>query len=225
MATNGVCNSFKAELLEGGHCFNAAQSGVSVTNTSGTATLAGTFAGLAVGMSISGTGVPAGAVVAAWTSSSVTMSAVSTAAITSVTFAGDTLKMLLIKAAPSLTYGPTQTNVGTPGTGTPSTANVGTDETSGTGYTSGGETLGNVQPSVPSTPGTVGTTSFSPNPSWTSATFSATAGIVYNGASRLGTSGRTAEVLDFAGTQSVSNGTFTVLMPTNDGNNAVLRIA
>jgi hypothetical protein len=32
-------------------------------------------------------------------------------------------------------------------------------------------------------------------------------------------------VHDFGGTQTVSNGTFTVVMPTADANNAILRIA
>src|SRR5437868_6120570 len=59
-------------------------------------------------------------------------------------FAGtspNTFKMLLIKVSPSGTYDKTLTNVGTPGSGAPSTSNVGTDEVTGTGYTSGGVTL------------------------------------------------------------------------------------
>ena len=233
MATTAVCNSWKVEAMAAGHCFYATQASVAVTNTSGQATLTGmaSTAGIAVGMAVTGTGAPAGAIVKSVDSATqVTMSAVSTSSMTSATFTADIFKMLLIKVSPTRTFDGTQTNVGTPGTGTPSATNVGTDETSGTGYTSGGTTLTNVSPSLPGNPTTTATISFSPNPSWTSASFSATAGIIYNSSSRLGAataplSGRTVEVLDFGGTQTVSSGTFTVLFPVNDGSNAVLRIA
>lgn len=233
MATTGVCDSWKAEVMDAAHCFLATQSAVTVTNTSGQATLTGiaSTAGLAVGMAVTGTGVAAGSIVKSVDSASqVTMSANSTSAVTSATFTADIFKMLLVKVSPARTYDHTQTNVGTPGTGTPSASNVGTDETSGTGYTSGGVALTNVSPSLPGNPTTTATTSFSPNPSWTGASFSATAAIVYNSSTRLGgaatpLNGRTVEVLDFGGTQTVTSGTFTVLMPTNDGSNAVLRIA
>jgi hypothetical protein len=173
--------------------------------------------------------VGTGAVIASITSATaIVVSAANTATVSSITATGDVFKGLLVKASPSLTYSATQTNVGTPGSGTPTTANVGTDETSGTGYTAGGNILVNVQPSVPATPGTVGTTQFS-NTSWTTATFSATALIVYNTSTRLGgtapLNNRFVSVHDFGGTQSVSAGTFTVLMPTNDGNNALIRVA
>lgn len=181
-------------------------------------------------MAVTGTGVPAGAIVIGLTATVVTISANTTGGVTSATFTGDVFKMLLIKASPSLTYGPTQTNVGTPGTGTPTTSNVGTDETSGTGYTSGGATLGNVAPSLSGSGNSVATTSFSPNPSWTSASFSATAAIVWNTSTRLGAAaaplnGRTVSVHDFGGTQTVSSGTFTVLMPTNSGTTAILSVS
>lgn len=233
MATTAVCNSWKVEALSAGHCFLATQTGVTVTNSSGAATLTGlaSTAGLAVGMAVSGTGAAAGAIIKSIDSASqVTMSAVSTSAMSSATFTGDVFKMLLIKAAPTRTFDSTQTNVGTPGTGTPSATNVGTDETSGTGYTTGGLTLTNVSPSLPGNPTTTATVSFSPNPSWSGASFTATAAIIYNNSTRLGAAatplnGRSVEILDFGGSQTVTSGTFTVLMPTNDGSNAVLRVA
>ena len=232
MATTGVCYSFKQEgPFSAGHSFLATISNLATTNTSGTPTLTvSSTAGINIGMNVSGTGVPSGAVVIGLTATTVTLSANTTAAVTAATFTGDTFKMLLIKASPSLTYGPTQTNVGTPSSGTPSTSNVGTDETSGTGYTSGGVALGNVAPSLSGSGNSVATVSFSPNPSWTSATFSATAGIIYNTSTRLGAAaaplnGRTVSVHDFGGTQSVSSGTFTVLMPTNSGTTAILSVS
>jgi len=85
--------------------------------------------------------------------------------------AGIAYKMLLIKLSPAGTYNDTLSNVGTPGTGTPSPTNVGTDEVTGPGYTTGGFALTNVNPALSSG---VATTSFAVNPNWTGATFSAT---------------------------------------------------
>jgi hypothetical protein len=232
MATTAVCNSAKVEMMQGGHCFNATstQSGTTHTNT----TLDGltSTANLAVGMAVSGTGIPAGAVIAAITSATaVTLSLAATnAATNTMTFTGDVFKLLLIKASPTRTFDGTQTNVGTPGTGTPSATNVGTDEASGTGYTSGGVALTNVGPSLPGNPTTTATITFSPDPSWASASFSTTACIIYNSSTRLGAAasplnGRAVSVHDFGGTQTVTAGTFTVHMPTNDGSNAILRLA
>lgn len=233
MATTAMCTSFKVELLQGGHCFNATLSGVSATGVSTQFTLTAitSTAGISVGMAVTGTNVAAGAVVASVDSATqVTLSKAHTGAVSSVTFTADVFKILLIKTAPTRTFNETQTNIGTPGTGSPTATNVGTDEASGTGYTSGGVTLTNVAPSAPGSPVTTATTSFSPNPSWTTATFSTTAAIIYNSSTRQGAAatplnGRSVSVHDFGGTQTVTAGTFTLLMPTNDGTNAILRIA
>ena len=225
MAVTAMAASFKAELAEGAHCFLATQTGVAATGASGAFTLTGiaSTALLAVGMAVSGTGIASGAVIASIDSASqVTLSKAHTAAVTAATFAGDTFKMLLIKVSPAGTYDSTLTNVGTPGTGTPSASNVGTDETSGTGYTSGGFTLTNVNPAVAS-----GTAywSFAANPSWTGASFSAVACVIFNTATRLGgQAGRVVSVHDFGGTQTVSSGTFTITLPTNNNTSAILRI-
>jgi hypothetical protein len=130
-------------------------------------------------------------------------------------------KMLLVKTSPTGTYDQTLANVGTPGSGTPSPTNVGTDETSGTGYTTGGFALTNVAPALSSN---VATTSFSVNPSWTGATFSTSCAVVYTSDATLGSAGRTVGVYDFGGNQSVSSGTFTVVLPTNSSTLALIRI-
>lgn len=130
-------------------------------------------------------------------------------------------KMLLIKVGPSGTYDQTLANVGTPGSGTPSTTNVGTDEVSGTGYTTGGFALTNVNPALSSN---VATTSFSANPTWTSATFSTTSAVIFTNDATLGSAGRTVGNYDFGGTQSVSSGTFTVVVPSNSSSTAIIRI-
>lgn len=230
MATTAFCSSAKQELLQGGHCFNATQSGVSCSGTSSAFTLTSlaSTAGLSVGMAATGTNVAAGAVIASIDSATqVTLSKAHTGTVSSVTFTADVFKILLIKASPARTFDGTQTNVGTPGTGTPSASNVGTDEASGTGYTSGGFTLTNVSPTLS---GSTALTTFSANPSWTTATFSATAAVIYNNSVRQGAAatplgGRSISVHDFGGTQTVTAGTFTIVLPTADASNAILRIA
>lgn len=134
---------------------------------------------------------------------------------------GLTYKMLLIKVSPAGTYDKTLTNVGTPGAGTPSTSNVGTDEVTGTGYTSGGFTLTNVAPAL-YTDDAVET--FSVNPNWTGASFSAVAGVIYTTDSTLGTAGRVVAVYDFGGTQTVAAGTFTVTLPTAGASTGLIRL-
>jgi hypothetical protein len=231
MATTAMAYSFKSEMMQSAHCFCATQSNVTCAGTNGAFTLTSlaSTAGLAVGMAVSGTNVASGAVIASIDSASqVTVSKAHTGTVAAATFTGDAFKMLLIKVAPARTFDGSQTNIGTPGSGTPGVANVGTDETSGTGYTTGGTALTNVTPSLAGTSTAI--TNFSPNPSWTSATFSTTACVIYNNSTRLGAAatplnGRAVSVHDFGGTQTVAGGTFTVLMPTADQNNAILRIA
>lgn len=233
MASSGVCDSWKVEIMQGGHCFAENVTRAGDTNSTTSITNLSSTDGLSVGMGVSGTGISAGTVIAQINgTTAVTLSQAATATATgvSLTFSGDTFKILLIKDAPTRTFDHTQTNIGTPGTGSSSASNVGTDETSGTGYTSGGFTLTNIGPSLPGSPSTTATVSFSANPSWTSATFSATAAIIYNASTRVGAasgslSGRTVAVYDFGGTQEVTSGTLTLLMPTNDGTNAILRIS
>lgn len=123
---------------------------------------------------------------------------------------GNTFNIALIKVSPAGTYGAASTNY--------SNITGNSDETSGSGYTTGGLALTNVTPTVS---GTTALTTFSPNPSWTSATFTTTAGMIYN----ITNSGRSVATYDFGGTQSVSSGTFTILMPTANASNAVIRIA
>lgn len=123
---------------------------------------------------------------------------------------GNTFKMALIKVGPAGTYGAASTNY--------SNITGNTDEVTGTGYTVTGTTLTNV---TPTTSGTTALWTFSPNPNWTTATFSTTACMIYNSTN----SGRAVSTYDFGGTQTVTGGTFTVVMPVADASNAVLRIA
>jgi hypothetical protein len=130
----------------------------------------------------------------------------------------DVIKALLVKATG--TVGASQTNVGTPGSGSPTTANVGTDEVSGTNYTAGGVTVTNAN--APSTSGTTGIWTPSASIVYTNVTLATAfdAVVLYNNTQ----SGKTISVHTF-GSQTVTAGTFTLTMPTNDASNALLRIA
>lgn len=226
MATTAFGTSAKVELFDAAHCFLATKTSASSTTNASVNVTGVTTANLAVGMGVSGTGIPANAVIARFTSTTafdLSLAATATGTPT-LTFTGDAFKILLIKTSPTRTFDGTQTNVGTPGTGGPTATNVGTDETSGTGYTSGGFALTNVDPSNPS--GVTAIATFSVNPTWTSATFGTSAGVIYSLATRLaGVVNRSFSVHDFAGPQSVTAGTFTLVIPTADAANALLRIA
>jgi len=239
MATTAFCYSAKVEMAQGAHCFLATQSALSGSGSNAAFTLTGlaSTAGVVVGMAAAATNIAAGAVVSSIDSASqVTLSKAHTGTVSNgISFTGDVFKFLLIKVSPTRTFDGSQTNVGTPGTAASSATNVGTDEVTGTGYSSGGFTLTNISPAIAST--TYATWSFSANPSWTSATISTTAGIIYNSSVRLGhangitanASGsainRSISVHDFGGTQTVTSGTLTVTLPTNAANTAILQIA
>jgi hypothetical protein len=133
---------------------------------------------------------------------------------------GIAYKMLLIAAGATGAYDKTLANVGTPGSGTPSTTNVGTDEVSGTGYTSGGVTLTNVDATLYTDTSVI---TFSANPQWPGASFSTICGVIYTNDSTLGTAGRTVAVFDFGGTQTVAGATFTATIPTPGASTGLIR--
>lgn len=123
--------------------------------------------------------------------------------------AGNSFKVALIKVTPTGTYGAASTNY--------SNITGNSDEVSGTGYTAGGAALTNIDPT------TSGTTAFADfaDVSWTTASFSTTAMMIYNTSS----TNRSVSTHDFGGTQTVTAGTFTIVFPVADATNAILRIA
>lgn len=135
-------------------------------------------------------------------------------------FGGIAYKALLIKASPTGAYDKTLANVGTPGSGSPTTTNVGTDEASGSGYTSGGFALTNVSAQLFTDTAVV---TFAVNPSWSPATMSVSKMVIYTTDATNGTAGRTVAVLDFGGTQIVTANTFTVTLPTAGATTGLIR--
>lgn len=218
--TTAMATQFKADMLMGGHSFRIAVAKTGVSGVSGAFTLTGlsNTNGIVVGMVATGSNVAAGAVVASIDSSTqVTVSKVHTGTITSqsITFTADAFKIALIKHTPTGTYGAASVNF------TDITGN--SDEVSGTGYTTGGFALTNVDPTTSST---TALTNFSANPSWTTATIDTDGAMIYNTTQRLGESvKRACSTHDFGGEQKVTAGTLTLVLPVADASNAILRIA
>ena len=137
-----------------------------------------------------------------------------------VFLAADVYKMALVKSGHSGTYDTLVTAAGTPGTGSPTTSNLGTDEVTASGsYGAGGFTM------VGYTAGATTTTSWidwTTDPSFTTATLSAVGAMLYDDT----VAGKPVISLhDFGGTIASTAGTFTITLPTPAAATALVRIA
>ena len=122
---------------------------------------------------------------------------------------GHTLKLALIKSGESGTFGAASTNF--------SNITDSSDEASGTGYSSGGATLGSVSITLD---GTTAIVDFA-DVSFSNSTISASGAMIYNSSA----SNKAIAVISFGGTVASTAGTFTVTMPTADSSNAIIRLA
>ena len=117
---------------------------------------------------------------------------------------GDTFKIALYDNSASFTAA--------------TTAYTATNEVTGTGYTAGGNTLTRIDPT---SSGTTAFTDFA-DTTWSSSTITARGALIYNDTA----SGNPAVVvLDFGADKTSTNGDFTVVFPTADATNAIIRIA
>ena len=121
----------------------------------------------------------------------------------------DSLKIALIKATPTGTYGAATTNY--------SDVTGNSDEAVGTNYTAGGQVLDSATISLS------GTTAFVDfaDEVFTNLTISADGAIIYNASQ----GNKAIAVFDFGGTVTATSGDFTVVFPTADASNAVIRIS
>lgn len=92
-----------------------------------------------------------------------------------------------------------------------------TDETSGTGYTAGGQTLTNVTVSLANG---VAYVTFD-NPSWSGASFTARGALIYNSS----VSNKAIAVIDFGENKTASSTTFTIILPSASPTAAIIRLA
>ena len=121
----------------------------------------------------------------------------------------DSLKIALIKDTPTGTYGAATTNY--------SDVTGNSDEATGTNYTAGGQVLDSATITLS------GSTAFVDfaDEVFTNLTISADGAIIYNASQ-----GNAAiAVFDFGGTVTATSGDFTVVFPTADASNAVIRIS
>ena len=96
------------------------------------------------------------------------------------------------------------------------------NEVSGTGYSAGGGALTNV---TPTTSGTTALTDFA-DLTFGSSTITARGALIYNTTTGGATSTTdTVLVLDFGADKSSSAGDFTIVFPTPDASNAIIRVA
>ena len=160
---SAICNSFKSEILQGGHCLNASGS----------------------------------------------------------TAAGNTIKCALYSSNSAvLSKSTTQWTVASTPSATPtSTYEVSTDST---GYSSGGNTLTNIDVALDSD---TAVCDFS-NSSWTSATFTARGLLLYNTTAITGfTTNRSILAINFGGDKTVTAGTFTIEFPAAGASTAIIQLA
>jgi hypothetical protein len=102
--------------------------------------------------------------------------------------------------------------------GASTTAYTTSNEVAATGnYVAGGNTLTSV---TPTSSGTTAFTDFA-DTTWSSATITANGALIYNSTN----SNRAVAVLAFGGDKTSTNGDFTIVFPTADASNAIIRIA
>lgn len=122
---------------------------------------------------------------------------------------GDTFKIALYTSSASLDAA--------------TTAYTTSGECVNTGYTAGGNTLTNVNPT------STGTTAFTDfnDTTWTSSSITARGAMIYNSTptAGLGYTNPSVAILDFGADKTSTNGDFTIIFPTADASNAIIRIA
>lgn len=119
----------------------------------------------------------------------------------------DTLKVALIEASPAGTYGAGTTNY----------SDVSGEEAVGTNYTAGGQELDSA---VITLTGSTAIVDFA-DEVFTNLTISADGAIIYNASQ----GNKAVAVFDFGATVTSTSGDFTVVFPTADASNAVIRIS
>ena len=161
--TSAICNSFKEEILQGGHILNASGS----------------------------------------------------------TPASNTIKLALYSSN-SATLSKSTTVYTAPADGTADPTNTYEVTSTGSGYTTGGNTLTNIDPTLASD---TAICDFA-DTSWTSASFTARGCLIYNTTAVSGfTTNRSILAINFGGDKTVTSGTFTIEFPAAAASTAIIQIA
>ena len=123
---------------------------------------------------------------------------------------GDTFKIALYTSSATMTAA--------------TTAYATTNETSGTGYTAGGGALTSVDPT---SSGTTALTDFV-DETFSTVTITARGALIYNttpNTTSISLTNPAVVVLDFGADKTATSGDFTIVFPTADASNAIIRIA
>ena len=124
------------------------------------------------------------------------------------TLAANAFKLALFRATASIS--------GTFGAATTNYSDMGADETSGTAYVAGGSALTNV---TPTSSGTTGLTDFA-DLVFTAVTITASGALIYNSSA----ANKSVGVFDFGADKTATAGDMTIIFPTADASNAVIRL-
>lgn len=121
---------------------------------------------------------------------------------------GDTFKIALFTSSATL--------------GASTTAYSTSDEASGTGYVAGGNTLTNINPA---SSGTTAWIDFD-DTTWSNSTITAAGALIYNTTPSTGSyTNPSVAVFNFGSDKTSTDGDFSIIFPTADASNAVIRIA
>jgi|TARA_R110000823_G_scaffold287424_1_gene405680 hypothetical protein len=126
---------------------------------------------------------------------------------TTSTGSGNAFKLALFTSSASL--------------GATTTAYSSSNESSGTGYSSGGAALTNV---TPTTASTTALTDFA-DLTFSSSSITARGAMIYNSSTTAGSANRAVLILNFGSDKASSSGDFTISFPTADASSAIIRIA
>jgi len=210
--TTAMATSFKQQLFRGQHVLQAPATFTATTaNTNAGLTGVSSVVGLTPGMPITGAGIPATTVIASIDSAStLTMSkaATASASITVTPTSPGTPKLALYTSAAALDATTTSYAVGAP-----------SGEASGTNYAAGGNNL-SIAASMPATSGTTAYLDFV-DLIFSNVTVTARGCMIYNPYAGLN---RTISVHDFGSDKQATAGDFTIVFPTPDATNAILRL-
>jgi hypothetical protein len=211
--STAMAGSFKQELFRGQHCMTT--TGFTITGSSSSSvnyTSVSSVANLSLGMSFTGTNVGASSIITVigssttFTSSVAASGSISGGTLTVTNPMASSYKLALFTSSATLD--------GT--TATYSTSN----EASGTGYSAGGSAL-TISASMPSLTSTTAFMDFA-DLVFSTATITARGCQIYNSYAGLN---RSVSTHDFGADKSASAGDFTVIFPTADSSNAILRLA
>ena len=134
---------------------------------------------------------------------------------------GNTIKLALYSSN-SATLSKSTTVYTAPSDGTADPTNTYEVTSTGSGYTTGGNTLTNIDPTLDSD---TAICDFA-DTSWTSASFTARGCLIYNTTAVSGfTTNRSILAINFGGDKTVTSGTFTIEFPAAAASTAIIQLA